>query len=219
MGEPLDNVDAVIAAIQVLTEGWGYGVSSRRITVSTSGGRLALVRILAETAVHIAVSVHTPFAEERRKLVPGERAFPLAETLDLLATTPRSAYRKVTLEYVVLPGRNDSAGHARELAREARRLGATINVIPYNPVAADEVEPTADAGAWADAADAGRAEVAHTGAGAGRADADAAGCFRDLVAERGANATLRRSRGQSINAACGMLSTRAYSAPISTPGA
>jgi len=190
MGEPLDNVDAVIAAIHILTEGWGYGMSARRITVSTSGGRLALARVLAETAVHVAVSVHTPFAEERRTLVPGERAFPLSETLDLLATTPRSPYRKVTLEYVVLPGRNDTADHARALAREARRLGAGINVIPYNPLTPTDGTPRVD-------------------------EAEEAARFRDLLVTHSVQVTLRRSRGRSINAACGMLSTLAYSgAPI-----
>jgi 23S rRNA (adenine2503-C2)-methyltransferase len=200
MGEPLDNVGAVIAAIGVLTESWGYGMSARRITVSTSGGRLALARVLAETSVHIAVSVHTPFSEERLRLIPGERAFPLAETMDLLATTPRSPYRKVTLEYVVLPGRNDSADHARALAREARRLGAGINVIPYNPVL-----PPAE----------GLPAAAVQGSG----EAEKAAHFRDLLMAQGAQVRLRRSRGRSINAACGMLSTLAYSGPTSTPGA
>ncbi|MFW5729035.1 MAG: 23S rRNA (adenine(2503)-C(2))-methyltransferase RlmN, partial [Spirochaetota bacterium] len=202
MGEPLDNVEAVIAAIRVLTEAWGYDMSSRRITLSTSGGRSGLSRILAETSVHIAVSVHTPFPDERAELVPGEGAFPLEDTLDLLATTPRSAFRKVTLEYVVLPGVNDSRRHAETLARRSRRLKATVNVIPYNPAS-----PLPGAG---------RGEAADP--------LRAAEQFTALLAARGTAVTLRRSRGQSIGAACGMLSTAAYRqlgqrSPTSTPGA
>lgn len=216
MGEPLDNVDAVIAAIRVLTEPWGYGMSSRRITVSTSGGRHALERVLAETSVHIAVSVHTPFPDERAELVPGEGAFPLEDTLDLLASTPRSSFRKVTLEYVVLPGANDSSRHADALAKRSRSLGATINVIPYNPTSAAPVQPEPGTQSPSSARP-GRPEPPED-------PVRAAERFSALLADRGATVTLRRSRGRSIAAACGMLSTAAYRqrrqpSPTSTPGA
>ncbi len=216
MGEPLDNVDAVMTAIRILTEPWGYGMSSRRITLSTSGGRTALERVLAETSVHIAVSVHTPFPDERAELVPGERAFPLQDTLDLLASTPRSSFRKVTLEYVVLPGANDSRRHAEALAKRSRSLGATINVIPYNPTSPEPIR----AGTPGRAGTPARADTPQPAGDPVRA----AEQFTALLADRGAAVTLRRSRGQRIAAACGMLSTAAYRqrrqpSPTSTPGA
>jgi 23S rRNA (adenine2503-C2)-methyltransferase len=192
MGEPLDNLDNVLASLQVLTARWGYALSPRRITVSTVGLLPALERFLAVSRCHLAVSLHSPFQEERRALVPIEKAHPLREILAVLRTQhghPLEGQRRLSFEYVLLRGINHSDAHAREMARILRGIPCRVNLIPFHPI------PLREKG---------------TGPGMDLAPCtpEETACFEKELQARGIPTTLRRSRGLDIQAACGLLSTR-----------
>lgn len=178
MGEPMDNYEAVKAAIEVLTSKWGMAWSPKRITVSSIGKLDNLRRLLDETSVHIAISVHSPFAEERARLMPVEKAYPLTEVMELLRSYDWRHQRRLSLEYILWGGLNDDARHARTLARLVHGVECRVNLIRFHTIpdtdlpASDERRMTA---------------------------------FRDALNQSGVTATIRASRGEDIMAACGML--------------
>jgi len=198
MGEPLDNLDNVLASLEIFGARWGYALSPRRITVSTVGLLPALERFLTGSRCHLAVSLHSPFAEERRALVPAEKAHPLREVLALLRAhrfapvAGSGGGRRLSFEYVLLGGLNHSSAHARELARVLRGLPCRVNLIPFHPI-----PPEAARGG---------------GRGAGLALRPCTPAeteqFEGELRARGLPTTVRRSRGLDIQAACGLLSTR-----------
>ena len=126
MGEPLDNPDAVLRAIEVLTAEWGFGWSPTRITLSTAGVTPQLRRLLDTTRVHLAVSLHNPFAEERAAIMPIERAYPIRELVDVLRDYDFTGQRRVSFEYILMQGLNDSPRHLRELCRLLNGLRCMI---------------------------------------------------------------------------------------------
>ena len=178
MGEPLDNLDAVLQSLEILTGEYGYGMSPRRITVSTVGIMPELRTLSERSDCNIAVSLHSPFPEERRSLMPVEGRHPISEAIEYLKTTPFRRSRRITFEYILLDGVNDTRRHAAELVRLLHGIRCRVNLIPYNhgPVAQFAPSPGAEA-------------------------------FREMLTDRGMIATVRTSRGQDIQAACGMLST------------
>ena len=178
MGEPTDNLPAVLDTIEILTAPWGLAWSPKRITVSTIGNIPGLRRLLDETKVHIAVSVHSPFADERAGLMPVERAWPVARAVDLLRDYDFAHQRRLSMEYIMWRGINDDMRHADALARLLRGTDARVNLIRFHRIPGFEGAPAAKE----------RMEA-----------------FRDRLNALGVTATIRASRGEDIEAACGML--------------
>lgn len=178
MGEPTDNLDAVLRAIMILTEPWGMAWSPKRITVSTIGNLAGLRTLLDSTRVHIAVSVHAPFPSEREGIMPVERAFPVRKVMELLRGYDFAHQRRLSVEYIMWNGFNDDTAHADALARLLRGTGARVNLIRYHAIDNDSRRPSAKAVMEA---------------------------FRDRLNALGVTATIRASRGEDIDAACGML--------------
>lgn len=182
MGEPMDNIDEVLKALQILTSPWGYAWSPRRITVSSIGIPSALKRLIDESEVHVAISLHSPFADKRAELMPVQKGFPIADTLSLLAQYDWTGQRRLTFEYTLFQGVNDSAADVNALVKLLAPLKwCRVNLIAFNAIP----------------------------------DSDLRGCqrkrmewFRDALNEKGLTATIRLSKGQDIDAACGMLSTK-----------
>lgn len=189
MGEPLDNLDNVLASLEVFGARWGYAMSPTRITVSTVGLLPALRRFLTESRCHLAVSLHSPFPEERRLLVPIEKAHPIKEVVSILRAHHFGPQRRLSFEYVLLRGLNHSAAHARELARLLRGLRCRVNLIPFHPVA-------------------GEGHGGRTAPHLEPCSAEETSRFERELQGLGLPTTVRRSRGLDIQAACGLLSTR-----------
>lgn len=179
MGEPLDNLDAVIPAIEILTAPWGFAWSPKRITVSTVGASLtALERLLDTTKVHLAVSIHNPFTAARAAIMPAERALPATRLLESLRSRDWSGQRRLSVEYIMWRGVNDDLRHSEALARLLRGLDVRVNLIRYHATPMFEGQPPT------------------------RQTMEA---FRDHLNARDITATIRASRGEDIAAACGML--------------
>lgn len=184
-GEPLDNLDAVLAATRHLMAVYGWAWSPRRITVSTAGLRKGLKRFLDESPCHLAISLHNPFPEERAAMMPAERSYPLAEMLELLRQYDWTGQRRLSFEYITFGGQNDSNRYARELARLLEGLECRVNLIRWH-----------------------RIEEGPRGAFFSEADPTRMAAFRDYLTHRGIRCTIRASRGQDIDAACGLLNTK-----------
>ena len=181
-GEPLDNLDAVLAATRFLMADYGWAWSPRRITVSTCGLRKGLKRFLDESPCHLAISLHNPFPEERAVIMPAERSYSLTEMLELLREYDWTGQRRLSFEYIVFGGANDSNRYARELVRLLSGLECRVNLIRWHALPGEERFHEADATRMA--------------------------AFRDYLTHRGLRCTIRASRGQDIDAACGLLNTK-----------
>ncbi len=179
-GEPMDNLDAVLRATEVLTAGYGYAWSPKRITVSTIGLQEPLRRFLDESDCHVAVSLHSPIHEQRALLMPSEKAMPIGETVELLRRYDFSHQRRLSFEYICFGGLNDSLTHAREVVSLLQGLFCRVNLIRFHRI------PGVDLPA---------------------SDEQKMVAFRDYLSNHGIISTIRRSRGEDIFAACGMLST------------
>lgn len=182
MGEPLDNLDAVLTSIEILTAPWGLGWSPKRITVSSIGKLAELKRLLDETKVHVAISVHAPFSDERAELMPVEKVWPVAEVIELLRGYDFAHQRRLTLEYIVWRGLNDDLRHADALARLVRGVDCRVNLIRYHSLPESDLQTASEQTMTA---------------------------FRDRLNSHGVTATIRASRGEDIQAACGMLAGEA----------
>jgi len=185
MGEPFDNLDEVLRSIEILTADWGFAMSPRRITVSSIGITPGLVRFLNESEAHLAISMHTPFHEERQQLMPVQIAYPLEEVIDVIRKWDFSGQRRVSFEYIVFHGLNDTARHVKELCRMLNGIRCRINLIRFHPVPGTPLKGT---------------------------DEETLQWFKDELNRKGLLTTIRASRGQDIYAACGLLSTKALSA-------
>ncbi|MDR2041878.1 MAG: 23S rRNA (adenine(2503)-C(2))-methyltransferase RlmN [Tannerella sp.] len=186
MGEPFDNREAVFRALEILTSSWGYGWSPKRITVSTVGVMSGLRRFLEESACHLAVSLHSPWPEERLSLMPVEKAFPAGEVIRLIRQYDFAHQRRVSFEYILFEGRNDSVAHAEALARLLRGLPCRVNLIRFHAVPGVPLRSSPER----------TMEL-----------------FRDTLNAQGILCTLRASRGEDILAACGMLSGQRTPSP------
>lgn len=179
MGEPLLNFENVVTALDIMLDDFGYGLSRRRVTVSTSGVVPAMDRLRERCPVALAVSLHAPNDRLRDVLVPINKKYPLQALLDACRRYVVAAPRDfITFEYVMLDGVNDSPGHAHELAELVRDVPCKFNLIPFNP-------------------------FPHSGYQ--RSKPEAQRRFREILAEAGLIATTRKTRGDDIDAACGQL--------------
>ena len=181
MGEPLDNLDEVLKSLEVFTSEWGFSLSPRRITVSTIGITPAMLEFLNKSEAHLAVSLHTPFDEERRKLMPVQQVYPLKEVLKEIRSWDFGRQRRVSFEYILFKGYNDSAAHVNELSRILHGIRCRINLIRFHPIPGTPLESP---------------------------DEPAIQAFKNKLNAKGITATIRASRGQDIWAACGLLSTK-----------
>lgn len=180
MGEPFDNLDEVLRALEILTADYGYAWSPKRITVSSVGLRKGLKRFLDESDCHLAISLHSPFPAQRQELMPAEKAFSIVEIVDILRQYDFSKQRRLSFEYIVFKGVNDSLVYAKELVRLLRGLDCRMNLIRFHAIPNVDLEG---------------------------ADMETMLAFRDYLTQHGLFATIRASRGEDIFAACGMLST------------
>ncbi|HAS82541.1 MAG TPA: 23S rRNA (adenine(2503)-C(2))-methyltransferase RlmN [Verrucomicrobia bacterium] len=181
MGEPFDNLDAVMASIGILTSHRGFNIPPRRITVSTAGVLPGIRVFLEKTRCPLAVSLHSPFADERRSLMPIENAYPLSEVIAVIRQTPVASQRRLFFEYILFKDFNHSQRHVDELARLLQGLRCRINLMRMHPVPGIPLESPDDQALLA---------------------------FRDALLEKGFVVTVRRSRGHDIAAACGLLAPR-----------
>ena len=180
MGEPLDNLDEVLKALEIMTASYGYGWSPKRITLSTVGFRKGFQRFIEESECHLAVSLHSPVALQRRELMPAEKSFSITEMVDLLKNYDFSKQRRLSFEYIVFKGVNDSLLYAKELLKLLRGLDCRINLIRFHAIPGVDLEG---------------------------ADMETMTKLRDYLTSHGLFTTIRASRGEDIFAACGMLST------------
>ena len=180
MGEPLDNLDEVLKALEIMTASYGYGWSPKRITLSTGGVRTGFQRFIEESECHLAVSLHSPVALQRRELMPAEKSFSITEMVDLLKNYDFSKQRRLSFEYIVFKGVNDSLLYAKELLKLLRGLDCRINLIRFHAIPGVDLEG---------------------------ADMETMTKLRDYLTSHGLFTTIRASRGEDIFAACGMLST------------
>jgi 23S rRNA (adenine2503-C2)-methyltransferase len=134
MGEPLDNLDSLLPTLEILTSAWGFGWSPTRITVSTAGVASRLERFLEATQVHLAVSLHNPFPHERAEIMPIEKAWPIREVVEILRRYDFTHQRRVSFEYIVMSGLNDSPRHIRELCRLLDGIKCRINLIRFHKI-------------------------------------------------------------------------------------
>ena len=180
-GEPMDNLDAVLKATELLTSADGWAWSPKRITVSTVGTKKGVERFLRESDCHLAISLHNPFHEERLAMMPAEKAYNTGELLKLLRGQDWSHQRRLSFEYIVFGGLNDSERHARELVRLLSPMECRVNLIRFH-----EIPDTPYRGA----------------------SEEKMVWLRDYLTRHGVTTTIRASRGQDIFAACGLLHSK-----------
>lgn len=180
MGEPMDNLDNVLRALEILTADYGYAWSPKRITVSTVGLRKGLRRFIEESDCHLAISLHTPVPEQRAELMPAERAYSITDMVNLLHDYDFSHQRRLSFEYIMFKGVNDTLQYAEALVRLLRGLDCRVNLIRFHAIPGVDLEGSS---------------------------MDRMIAFRDYLTQHGIFSTIRASRGEDIFAACGMLST------------
>ncbi|MFA9391299.1 MAG: 23S rRNA (adenine(2503)-C(2))-methyltransferase RlmN [Prolixibacteraceae bacterium] len=181
MGEPFDNLDEVLKSTEILTAEWGYAMSPRRVTVSSIGIVPALKRFLKESDCNLAISVHTPFDQERAQLMPVQMAYPLQKVVNEIRSFDFDKQRKLSFEYIVFGGLNDTNEHVKEMTRLFNGIKSHVNLIRFHPIPGTPLQPTDET------------RLQH---------------FKDQLNQKGILTTIRASRGQDIYAACGLLSTK-----------
>lgn len=181
MGEPLNNYDNLMGALEVLTAEWGLAWSPTRITVSTCGIIPNLKRFLEESKCNLAISMHSPFHDERLKIMPIEKVYPIKEVVHLVKQHDWHGQRRLSFEYIVFKDMNDTGEHIKELARLLGSLRCRMNLICYHTIPNLPMKSP---------------------------DKMSMAAFRDALNNKGIIATIRASRGQDIDAACGLLSTK-----------
>lgn len=181
MGEPLDNLGEVLKVIEILTAPWGLAWSPKRITVSTVGKLPQLKELLDKTNVHVAISVHTADVAQRESMMPAQKAFPIQTVMKLLKSYNFSGQRRLSLEYILWRGVNDDVAHANMLIKLIDGIDCRVNLIRFHKIPGVDLYPASD---------------------------DRMQMFRNILNEHGITATIRASRGEDIEAACGMLSAK-----------
>jgi len=187
MGEPLDNFTEVLKTLEILTSEWGYGWSPTRITVSTVGLIAGIREFLEKSRCHLAISLHSPFDIERKKLMPVQRTNTIEEVLDLLRKFDFTSQRRISFEYILFKGVNDTPRHIKELTRILNGIKCRINIIRFHPIPGSEFE-SPNLGMTIN--------------------------FKEALNAKGILTTIRASRGVDIQAACGLLSTLQLNKPV-----
>lgn len=181
MGEPLDNIDNVLKSIEILTSEWGYGWSPTRITLSTIGVLSGLKRYLAECKAHLTISLHSPFPENRVQIMPSENKNPIEEIVAVIRKYDFSHQRRVSFGYIMFQGINDTPSDLERITKLLKGIYCRINLIHFHQIPDSTLKGSS-----------GRDMIR----------------FRDALTARGFIATIRASRGEDIDAACGLLSTK-----------
>ncbi|MDY0200399.1 MAG: 23S rRNA (adenine(2503)-C(2))-methyltransferase RlmN [Tenuifilaceae bacterium] len=181
MGEPLDNLDNVLSSLDILTADWGMAMSPRRITVSSIGVKPAMVKFLELSQCHLAISLHNPFDEERRALMPIENVYPIQDVVDEIRKYDFSGQRRVSFEYIMFEGLNDTPVHVKGMVKLLKNLNCRVNLIRFHPIPNSPLKGSPDEQIFK---------------------------FRDALTSKGIFTTIRASRGLDIQAACGLLSTK-----------
>lgn len=180
MGEPMDNLAHLLRSLEVLTAEYGYAWSPRRVTVSTIGVIPKMKIFLEHTKCHLAISMHSPFPDERLKIMPVEKAHSIVDVLKEIKKHDFSHQRRVSFEYIMFDGFNDSMRHAVEMVRLLKDIDCRVNLIRFHAIPNIELKTSNE---------------------------DKMVFFRDYLSSNGIMTTIRKSRGEDIFAACGMLST------------
>ncbi len=181
MGEPLDNTEEVLKSLEILTSDWGFAMSPRRITVSTIGMLPGMKLFLENSECHLALSLHTPFDDERKKLMPVENIHNLKDVMSEIRKYNWFRQRRISFEYIMFKDLNDTSRHVNELSRLLSGIKCRVNLIRFHAIPDTPLEGTADPDI----------EV-----------------FKNRLNDKGITATIRKSRGEDILAACGLLSTK-----------
>jgi 23S rRNA (adenine2503-C2)-methyltransferase len=181
MGEPFDNTDEVLKSLEILTSDYGPGFNPKKITVSTIGLIPGMKRFIEETKCQLAVSLHSPFDEERATLMPVENIYPVRQVIDLLKNYDFNKQRRISFEYILFKGLNDTKAHVNQLARLLNGLRCHINLMHFHTIPGTPLKSTTDQ------------ELQD---------------FKFNLNKKGILTTIRASRGLDILAACGMLSTK-----------
>ena len=181
MGEPLDNPTAVMDSLSILSEQWGYAMSPRRITLSSIGILPALNDFLENSKAHLAISLHSPFREEREALMPATKKHPLEQIIESIARCPVEKQRRISFEYIVFKDLNHSPLHVKALVRMLGGIRCRINLLRFHQIPHSPLQSP---------------------------DNKQMELFRDALQDKGLRATIRTSRGEDIQAACGLLSTQ-----------
>lgn len=190
-GEPMDNLDNVLKVTQILTADYGFGWSPKRITVSSVGVKNKLKRFLDESECHVAISMHSPIPEQRAMLMPAEKGMSIKDVISLMHQYDFTHQRRLSFEYIVFGGVNDSMVHAREIVKLVDGLECRVNLIRFHQIPDVDLHGASD-------------EKMET--------------FRDYLTKHGVFTTIRASRGQDIWAACGLLSTKVMNGKIINNG-
>lgn len=178
MGEPLDNYDNVLKSIDILTAQWGFSISPRNITVSTIGIKPRLETFIERTRCNIAISIHTPFEEERDEMIPSCEKYNIKELLDIIFAHKLERHRRITFQYIMIDGFNDTERHLEEMIRILKGNTIRINLMNYHPSEGSILQSSPVERQW------------H---------------FKKRLIQSGISASIRKSRGQDIGAACGLL--------------
>jgi 23S rRNA (adenine2503-C2)-methyltransferase len=181
MGEPFDNTDEVLKSLDILTSDYGPGFNPKKITVSTIGLIPGMKRFIEETKCQLAVSLHSPFDEERAMLMPVENIYPVKKVIDLLKRYDLNKQRRISFEYILFKGINDTKAHINQLARLLNGIRCHINLMHFHPIPGTPLIGTTEQ------------ELQE---------------FKNNLNKKGILTTIRASRGLDILAACGMLSTK-----------
>ena len=182
MGEPFDNLEEVLKSLEILTSDYGYGWSPKRITVSSIGIIPGMKEFLNRSKCHLAISLHTPFDEERKQLMPIQQVYPIHDVLSAIKAFDFGLQRRVSFEYIMLKDINDSLRHVKELVRILNGIKCRINLIRFHPIPDTPLLGSDDQTILK---------------------------FQEALNDKGIVATIRASRGLDIFAACGLLSTKA----------
>ncbi len=181
MGEPFDNLDEVLKSLEILTSEWGFAMSPKRITVSSIGIIPGMLTFLEQSLAHLAISLHTPFDDERKTLMPVEVAYPIKDVVKEIKSWDFGRQRRVSFEYIMFKNLNDSPTHVKELSSLLNGIKCRLNLIRFHPIP----------------------ETPLLGS-----DEETIQKFKDELNNKGVLTTIRASRGQDIFAACGLLSTK-----------
>ena len=180
MGEPFDNVKNVLKSLEILTSDYGFAMSPRRITVSTIGIIPGMIEFIEKSDCNLAISLHSPFDEEREQLIPMQGRYSIQQIVDTLKKYPFRRQRSLSFEYILFKDLNDSANHVNQLARVLNGLRCKINLIRFHSIPGSKLKSSSY---------------------------DDLAKFKSMLERKGITTTIRKSRGEDIMAACGLLST------------
>ena len=181
MGEPMDNIEEVLKSLEIITAEWGFAWSPRRVNVSTIGVAPAMRRFVEESECHLAISMHSPYNGQRKELMPIENVYPIEHIIEILKEYDFGRQRRISFEYIMFEGVNDSTEHAKELVRLISGLKARVNLIKFHPIPDTPLNGSSH---------------------------ETMERFKEVLEKKGVIATIRKSRGEDIYAACGLLSTK-----------